>query len=114
MVDIKENGDGTVTLTVEAVCDTVICDDAVITHELTVRFAEDGSFQYLENKILNDGICRHPIINTGLKNDLIIVVLYGNLTDVGKERRIHEEIKISWNVDSSCIDRWCYCNSTYK
>lgn len=39
--------------------------------------------------------CRHPIINTGLKNDLIIVVLYGNLTDVGKERRIHEEIKIS-------------------
>lgn len=45
-----------VTLTVEAVCDMVICDDAVITHELTVRFAEDGSFQYLGNQILNDGI----------------------------------------------------------
>ena len=56
VVDIKENQDGTVTLTVEAVCDMVICDDAVITHELTVRFAEDGSFQYLGNKILNDGI----------------------------------------------------------
>ena len=41
VVDIKENQDGTVTLTVEAVCDMVICDDAVITHELTVRFAED-------------------------------------------------------------------------
>lgn len=60
VVDIKENGDGTVTLTVEAVCDTVICDDAVITHELTVRFAEDGSFQYLGNKILNDGILQTP------------------------------------------------------
>ena len=60
VVDIKENGDGTVTLTVEAVCDTVICDDAVITHELTVRFAEDGSFQYLGNKILNDGIMQIP------------------------------------------------------
>ena len=56
VTDIRENGDGTVTLTVDAVCDMVICDDAVITHELTVRFAEDGSFQYLGNKILNDGL----------------------------------------------------------
>ena len=60
VVAIKENEDGTVTLTVEAVCDMVICDDAVITHELTVRFAEDGSFQYLGNKILNDGIMHIP------------------------------------------------------
>lgn len=60
VVDIKENEDGTVTLIVEAVCDMVICDDAVITHELTVRFAEDGSFQYLGNEILNDGIIHIP------------------------------------------------------
>ena len=60
VVAIKENVDGTVTLTVEAVCDMVICDDAVITHELTVRFAEDGSFQYLGNEILNDGIMQIP------------------------------------------------------
>ena len=60
VVDIKDNEDGTVTLTVEAVCDMVICDDAVITHELTVRFAEDGSFQYLGNQILNDGIKQIP------------------------------------------------------
>ena len=60
VVDIKENEDGTVTLTVEAVCDMVICDDAVITHELMVRFAEDGSFQYLGNEILNDGIKQIP------------------------------------------------------
>lgn len=56
VIDIKENEDGTVTLTVDAVCDMVICDDAVITHELIVRFSEDGSFQYLGNKILNNGI----------------------------------------------------------
>ncbi len=60
VTDMKENEDGTVTLTVEAVCDMVICDDAVITHELTVRFAEDGSFQYLGNEILNDGIKNIP------------------------------------------------------
>ena len=60
VVAIKENVDGTVTLTVEAVCDMVICDDAVITHELTVRFAEDGRFQYLGNEILNDGIMHIP------------------------------------------------------
>lgn len=56
VVDIKVNEDRTITLTVEAVCDMVVCDDAVITHELTVRFAEDGSFQYLGNEILHDGI----------------------------------------------------------
>ena len=60
VIDIKENEDGTITLTVEAVCDMVICDDAVITHELTVKFAEDGSFQYLGNEILNDGIMHIP------------------------------------------------------
>ena len=60
VIDIKENEDGTVTLTVDAVCDMVICDDAVITHELTVKFADDGSFQYLGNKILNDGIMHIP------------------------------------------------------
>ena len=60
VVDIKENEDGTVTLRVEAVCDMVICDDAVITHELTIRLAEDGSFRYLGNEILGDGIMDIP------------------------------------------------------
>lgn len=60
VTNIKENEDGIVTLTVEAVCDMVICDDAVITHELKVRFMEDGSFQYLGNEILNDGIMHIP------------------------------------------------------
>ena len=60
VIDIKENEDGTVTLTVDAVCDMVICDDAVITHELTVKFADDGSFQYLGNEILDDGIMHIP------------------------------------------------------
>ena len=60
VINIKENEDGSVTLTVEAVCDVVVCDDAVITHELTVKFADDGSFQYLGNIILDDGIKNIP------------------------------------------------------
>ena len=60
VINIKENKDNTITLTVEAVCDMVICDDAVITHELTIKFAENGSFQYLKNEILNDGIMNIP------------------------------------------------------
>ena len=56
VVHVEEHGDGTVTLTVDAVCDMVLCDDAVITHKLTVRFSEDGGFQYLKNEILNNGI----------------------------------------------------------
>ena len=60
VIDIRENEDGTVTLTVDAVCDMVLCDDAVITHELTVRFLDDGRFQYLGNQIRNNGIQRIP------------------------------------------------------
>lgn len=55
VTNIKTNDDGTVTLTVDAVCDLVIHDDAVISHELTVQFYEDGSFRYLGNKILDNG-----------------------------------------------------------
>ena len=58
---IRENEDGTVTLTVDAVCQMILCDDAVITHELTVQFAEDGSFRYLGNKVLNNGILHIPV-----------------------------------------------------
>ena len=60
VIDIKENSDGTVTLTVDAVCDMVICDDSVIRHELTVQFLEDGTFQYLSNRILDHGAKRIP------------------------------------------------------
>ena len=60
VTDIMENDDGTITLTVDAVCSMILCDDAVITHELTVQFAEAGSFQYLGNKILDDGISNIP------------------------------------------------------
>lgn len=60
VTNIKENEDGTITLTVDAVCEMILCDDAVITHELTVRFAEDGSYQYLGNEILDDGIMQIP------------------------------------------------------
>ena len=60
VTDSRENNDGTVTLIVDAVCSMILCDDAVITHELTVRFSEDGGFQYLGNKILDDGILHIP------------------------------------------------------
>lgn len=60
VTDIRKNKDGTITLTVDAVRDMVVFDDAVITHELTVRFAKDGSFQYLGNKILDNGIKNIP------------------------------------------------------
>ncbi len=60
VVEVKKNTDGTLKLTVQAVCDRVILNDAVITHELTVKFKEDGSFIYLGNHILNDGIHNIP------------------------------------------------------
>ena len=40
------------TLTVDAVCELVLCEDALITHELTIQIAEDGGVRYLSNKIV--------------------------------------------------------------
>ena len=60
VVAIKENDDGTITLTINAVCEMVLNDEAIITHELTIKENEDGSFMYMGNKILNDGIDHIP------------------------------------------------------
>ena len=54
VVKAKKNRNGTYTLTVSAVCEMVLCDDALITHELTVQIGKDGGFQYLGNKIRED------------------------------------------------------------
>ena len=51
VIEIKYNEDGTVVLTINAVCDSVVCNDAVITHELTVKFQNDGSVHYVGNRI---------------------------------------------------------------
>lgn len=57
---IRQNQDGTVTLTVDAVCTMFTGDDALITHELTVRFGKDGRFQYLGNKIKERDLQKIP------------------------------------------------------
>ena len=55
-------------------------------------------------------LCRYPIINTGLKNDLIIEVFCANLTYV-REWRTNEEIKdrgyyivFSWGNGNSLLE----------
>ncbi len=60
VTQIRKNKDGTMTLTVDAVCEMILCDDAVITHELTIRTLENGGFQYLGNHILGDGMKSIP------------------------------------------------------
>lgn len=60
VTDMKKNDDGTITLTVDAVCEMRLGNEAFITHELTVRLYEDGSFQYCSNKILEDGTEKIP------------------------------------------------------
>lgn len=55
ITDIRENEDGSITLTVDVVCEA-LCDEAVITHELTIFIADDESFKYLGNKVLDDGL----------------------------------------------------------
>ena len=67
VTDIRSNDDGTVTLMVDAVCGMILCDDAVITHELTVEFDGNGRFRYLGNKILNDGISSIPAYQYRMK-----------------------------------------------
>lgn len=59
VTEVQENEDGSITLTVDAVCE-MSGNDAVITHQLTVRFYENGQIQYLSNSILDDGLNRIP------------------------------------------------------
>lgn len=60
VVQMEDHGDGTITLTVDAVCEKDLCSDSVITHKLTIRLLENGSFQYIGNEILNDGLQKIP------------------------------------------------------
>lgn len=60
VVEIRDSGEGNNVLVVDAVCDTFICNDAVITSELTVKFNDDKSFKYMGNKILNNGTKEVP------------------------------------------------------
>lgn len=50
VTDLRENADGTVTATVDAVCERT-GEDAVYTHQITMRFTEDGKVQFLGNHI---------------------------------------------------------------
>ena len=56
VTEVRHNEDGTIVLTIHAVCGSVMCNDAVITHELTIKFQKDRSVKYLENRILDDGM----------------------------------------------------------
>lgn len=56
---VEEQGDETVVLTVEAVC-TAACNDQILTHKLTVRFRDDGTFQYLGNEIGQEDLAKIP------------------------------------------------------
>lgn len=59
VVDIEENEDGTVTLTVDAVSEGMM-DDAVLTHRLTVRFTDGGGIEFLKNEVEGDALERMP------------------------------------------------------
>ena len=50
---ITENEDGTITLTVDVVCEKKGNDD-FYTHEVTMRIQDDGKAMYLSNHILED------------------------------------------------------------
>ena len=55
ITDIEENEDGTVTLTVDGVS-VFGGTDKAITHQLTVRFTEDGGIRYLSNQVTAWGL----------------------------------------------------------
>ena len=53
VVDVRENPDRTLTLTIDAVCDHVLCDDHLITSELTVQFNDKQEIRYLANHVIS-------------------------------------------------------------
>ena len=59
ITDIKENKDGSVSITIDAVCE-MLKNDSVISHMLTVKIYHDGRIQYLSNRVLDDGLKKIP------------------------------------------------------
>lgn len=59
VVEVEKREDGVVVLTVEAVC-MAACNDNVLTHKLTVKCNEDGTFRYLGNEISDDELVKIP------------------------------------------------------
>ena len=53
--EIKENPDGTLEVSIDAVCQAM-GEDCVISHILTMRILEDGGVRYLGNRVLGDGL----------------------------------------------------------
>ena len=59
VVDSWENGDGTITMVVDAL-DDYKGNDRAFTHEVTVREREDGSFVYISNRVWPEDKPRVP------------------------------------------------------
>ncbi len=59
ITEIQENEDGTITFTVDAVCE-MLGNDAVMSHRLTVLLQEEGTIVYLSNEVLDDGLKKIP------------------------------------------------------
>ena len=59
-MDVKEKEDGSFILTVEAVSQQEIPNSVLLRHELKLRFEDDGSFQYLGNEIVDEGVQKIP------------------------------------------------------
>ncbi|OUP49290.1 DUF6070 family protein [Lachnoclostridium sp. An181] len=59
IVDMRENEDGTYTLAIESVNETS-GEDCVFSHELTVRFLEDGGIIYVSNHLTGWGKYTEP------------------------------------------------------
>lgn len=61
IIKTKKNKNGTYTLTIAAICEMVLNDDSLITHELTIEMGEDGSFKYLGNRIREEVLRDLPV-----------------------------------------------------
>ena len=68
VVAVTHNSDGTDTLTINAVCSSVICNDAVITHTLTIKLQENGAVQYLGNQMKQEEIDTLPQYQYRIRN----------------------------------------------
>lgn len=55
VTDIIENSDGTLSVYIDAVCQSQ-GEDSVMSHIVTLQISDDGSVRYLRNQVLEDGL----------------------------------------------------------
>lgn len=96
ITDMEQNEDGTVTFTIDAVCEMAGTDRA-LSHKLTVEFAEGGKVRYLKNEVLENGTEEVPEYEYRMQVRVLTKIFEGRSSYDPDDVKLMKELMFSGN-----------------